>query len=126
MKKIFLFTLLITLIFSASVRNCEAKDVWVSYWASKNIDVYVIEDTVVNTSSGDYASFTVSTKRVRDGELLKFVNWEFLKYKNDMWRYETNTMDGRHTTVVIPKNGVFEFCMQKLGLSYQIRGNYYY
>lgn len=126
MKKIFLFTLLSALIFSTSVRNCEAKDVWVSHWASKNIDVYVIEDTVVNTSSGDYTSFTVSTKRVRDGELLKFVNWEFLKYKDDMWRYETNTMDGRHTTVVIPKNGVFEFCMQKLGLSYQIRGNYYY
>ena len=74
--------------------------------------------------------FKVSTKSVRNGELQQTITWEFSKYKTDMWRYETNTMDGTHTTVVIPKSRIFEFCMNQIGWGYTIRGSqglsYYY
>lgn len=34
-------------------------------------------------------------------------------------------MDGRHTTVVMPKNRIFEFCMDALGWSYTIKDVWY-
>ena len=123
MKKIFLFTLLMALIFSASVRNCEAKDVWVAHWNYENLDIYVMDDTINPTESGQQNYFSVSTKQVRNGKLIQTITWKFSKWREDMWRYETNTMDGKHTTVVIPRNGIFEFCMNSLGWTYQIREN---
>lgn len=127
MKKIFLFTFLTAmLIFSVSVRNCEAKDVWVAHWSSENLDIYVMDDTINPTTSGEQNYFSVSTKQVQNGKLIQTITWKFSKFRTDMWRYETNTMRGTHTTVVIPRNGIFEFCMQRLGWSYQIRNNYYY
>ena len=50
----------------------------------------------------------------------------FSKYKTDMWRYVTSDMKGDHTTVVIPRNQIFEFCMKSLGWSYRLQGSYYY
>ena len=127
MKKLILFTFLtVTLIFSTSFSNCEAKDVWVTRWASENVDIYVMDDTITSGSSNGSRYFKVSTKQVRNGQLLKVINWSYSKYNTDMWRYESSTMNGTHTTVVIPRDGIFEFCMKKLGWSYRIVDMWYY
>lgn len=127
MKKFIFFALLtVTLIFSASFNNCEAKDVWVTRWASENIDIYVMDDTITSGSSGNSRYFKVSTKQVRNGKLLKVINWSYSKGNGGMWRYETSTMDGTHTTAVLSRDEIFEFCMKKLGWSYRIVDMWYH
>lgn len=121
MRKFFGFKFFVAvIIFSANFTFCQAKDVWVDHWNSENVDVYVMDDTIIPSQSArNY--FSVSTKEVRNGKLLKVVAWKFSKYKDDMWRYETNTMDGTHTTVVSPENKIFQFCMKKLGWHYTVK-----
>ena len=124
--------LLIAMIFSAAsvlsihAANCEAADVWVDHWNAENVDIYVMDETLRNGTSETGRYFKVSTKEVRNGQLQKIINWSFSQYKSDMWRYETSAMDGSHTTVVIPRNGIFEFCMNRLGWSYRIEDYWYY
>ena len=104
--------------------TCAAADVWIEHWNSENVDVYAMDDTITSDASGNY--FSVSTKFVTNGQLKQVVVWKFSKFRSDMWRYETSTMDGSHTTVVIPRSPLFEFCMDKLGWSYKIDDGYYY
>ena len=103
-----------------------ATDVWVDHWDYENVDVYVMDDTISYGTRSTGRWFKVSTKLVQDGQLQQVVDWEFSKYKSDMWRYETNTMDGTHTTVVLVHNGVFEYSMKQIGWSYYIRNGWYY
>ena len=119
---LFAVTFVVALIFSAN--TCAAKDVWVAHWNSENVDIYAMDDTITSDTSGDY--FSVSTKFVTNGQLKQVVVWKFSKFRSSMWRYETSTMDGSHTTVVIPRSPLFEFCMNKLGWSYTTDGHYYY
>ena len=124
MRQIFFaITFAVTLIF---VETCAAQDVWVAHWNAENIDVYAMDDTIDGKTMVDGKWFKVSAKFVRSGRLQKIVNWSFQKYMDDMWRYRTSDMDGSHVTVVIPRNGLFEFCMDKLGWSYTTDGHYYY
>ena len=123
---ILLVFLVVMMILSISTDNCQAKDVWVERWSSENIDIYVMDDTITSNSSSENKNFNVSVKNVRNGQLIRVVNWSFYKYKTDSWRYETSTMDGTHTTVVIPKNAIFEFCMNQLGWTYRIQEYWYY
>lgn len=106
--------------------TCAAQDVWVDHWSSENIDIYAMDDTIRGDTKNGSRYFKVSTKYVRNGQLQKVVNWTFSKYQTDMWRYETSTMDGSHTTVVMAKSKLFEFCMNRLGWSYRIQEPYYY
>ena len=122
MKKFLLSTIFVTLIFTSSI--CAAKDIWVDHWESEGVDVYVIDDTIIANDAKN--NFSVSTKMVHNGELSRVLTWNFSKYQDDMWRYETNSMDGSHTTVVTPRNKIFEFCMKKLGWSYKIVDFWYY
>ena len=124
MRKIFLAVMFIIVL--TVTQTCAAKDVWVEHWNSENVDVYVMDDTITSGTSNTGKYFKVSTKFVRNGKLQNVVNWSFSKWHDDMWRYETSTMDGRHTTVVVPRNMIFEFCMDKLGWSYTTDGYYYY
>lgn len=122
MKKIFSITALILAVtVFLPTYICEAKDVWLSHWNSENIDVYVMDDTLRGDISDTKRQFKVSTKNVRNGELLDIVNWTFLKSETSMWRYETSTMDGRHMTAVLRGNQVFEFCMNALGWPYTVK-----
>lgn len=122
MKKIILTTtLMMTLIFSAA--TCAAKDVWVERWDSAGTEIYVMDDTIIGNDSRNY--FSVSVKKVRNGQLLQVIIWKFSQYRGGMWRYETSTMDGTHTTVVMHPNKIFEFCMNQLGWSYRVNGMYY-
>ena len=130
MKKIFSAIMLCVAVMLMPL-NCEATDVWVEHWNSENVDIYVMDETLTGRTSNTEMYFKVSTKEVKNGRLKKIINWNFSKYKDGMWRYETNTMDGMHTTVVIPKNGLFEYCMKKLGWHYRIvthsrGGSWYY
>ena len=122
MKKILLPVIFSTLIFSASI--CAAKDIWVDTWEGEGVEVYVMDDTIKGNDTRNY--FSVSTKLLHNGKLSRSLTWKFSKFRDDMWRYETNTMDGTHTTVVIPRNKVFEFCMNQLGWSYKIVDMWYY
>ena len=122
MRKIFLAALFVIAL--TVTQTCAAKDVWVEHWNSENVDIYVMDDTITSGSSGNY--FSVSTKMVTNGQLKQVVVWKFSKFRSSMWRYETSTMDGSHTTVVMPRNMVFEFSMNKLGWSYTTDGHYYY
>lgn len=122
MKKIILTTtLMMTLIFSAA--TCAAKDVWVERWDSEGTEIYVMDDKIIGNDSRNY--FSVSVKKVRNGQLLQVIIWKFSQYRGGMWRYETSTMDGTHTTVVMHPNKIFEFCMNQLGWSYRVNGMYY-
>ena len=85
-----------------------------------------MDDTISYGTRSTGHWFKVSTKLVQGGQLQQVVDWEFSKYKSDMWHYETNTMDGTHTTVVLVHNGVFEYSMKQIGWSYYIRNGWYY
>ena len=123
MNKIILSaTIIATIIFSASI--CAANDVWLERRQSEGVEVYVMDDTIIGKDSRNY--FSVSVKQVRNGRLDKIVIWKFSKFRDDMWRYETSLMDGSHTTVVSPRNKIFEFCMAQLGWSYKIVDMWYY
>ncbi|MBQ9377546.1 MAG: hypothetical protein IJU05_07085 [Schwartzia sp.] len=116
-----LMILVAVLLLSAAFRPCEAKDVWVAHWNSENLDIYVMDETIEGGTADTGKYFKVSTKRVRDGKLVDVVHWSYSKFRSDMWRYETNTMDGSHTTVVTPGDKVFEFCMGELGWEYRVQ-----
>ncbi len=129
MKKWYLYfsaVLIGICVWIAGALPASATDVWVDHWESENVDVYVMDDTISYGTRSTGRWFKVSTKLVQDGQLQQVVDWEFSKYKSDMWRYETNTMDGTHTTVVIVHNGVFEYTMKQIGWSYCIRNGWYY
>ena len=125
MKKI-LSVLVIAVVMACMLPSCEAEDVWVDHWRDSNIDVYVMDDTITSGTSSTGRYFDVTAKTVRNGQLQDVITWEFSKYKDDMWRFETSIMDGSHTTVVIPRNGIFEFCMDRLGWGYRIVDFWYY
>ena len=103
-----------------------ATDVWVDHWGSENVDIYVMDDTISHGTSSTGRWFNVSTKKVRDGRLLQVIRWEFSQYETDMWRYETNTMDGTHTCAVNTRNRIFEYGMNRIGWPYTIRDWWYY
>ena len=126
MKRFFLMALLVSAAILLPSYVCEAKDVWVDHWNSENVDIYVMDDTLTTGSSDSIKYFKVSTKEVRNGELIRIVHWNFIKYKSDMWRYETSTMDGTHMTVVLPGNQVFRFCMNALGWPYTVKEHWCY
>ncbi|BEU88919.1 hypothetical protein TAMA11512_23830 [Selenomonas sp. TAMA-11512] len=127
MKKLILMvTLIVTAAVLIPTGACEAKDVWVAHWNAEDVDIYVMDDTIASGASDTVKHFKVSTKEVRNGELIRRIDWTFSKYKTDMWRYETSAMKGTHTTVVIPRDEIFEFCMNALGWSYRIKDFWYY
>lgn len=124
MRQIFFaVTFAVTLIFA---ETCAAQDIWVEHWNSEGIDIYAMDDTITSGTSDTGKYFSVTAKFVMNGSLQKVVVWKFSKFRSDMWRYETSDMYGRHTTVVIPRNALFEFCMDKLGWSYKIVNMWYY
>lgn len=122
MRKIFL-----TAIFVATltiVNICAAQDVWIEHWRTEGVDVYAMDETIDGyVTDTACRHFTVSTKLVKHGQLQEIIKWNFDKFRTDMWRYMTNKMDGVHTTVVIPRSPLFEFCMNRLGWSYRIKNN---
>lgn len=124
MRQIFFaVTFAVTLIFA---ETCAAQDVWVEHWNTENIDVYAMDDTITSGTSDTGKNFSVTAKFVKSGRLQQVVVWKFSKWHSEMWRYETSTMDGSHTTAVIPRNGLFEFCMDRLGWSYTTDDFHYY
>ena len=126
MKKFFLAVILILTIFSTPARNCEATDIWVESWSAEKVDIYIIEETIKNISAENTRAFSVSIKKVQGEKLLQTVSYTFSKFEDGFWRYESSKMDGEHLTVVIPRNRIFEFCMENLGWSYQIEDFWYY
>ena len=84
MKKfIFLMSLVLTTAVIVPAFICEAKDIWVDHWNTENVDIYVMDDTLRNGSTDTGKYFKVSTKEVRDGNLVRVVDWSFSKYKTD-------------------------------------------
>ena len=51
--------------------NCEATDVWVEHWNNENVDIVVMNDTIVSDSNAQGRGFTVSTKMVKKTESCK-------------------------------------------------------
>lgn len=119
MKKIFIALMFVVTL--TIVNTCAASDVWIEHWKAEGVDVYAMDDTIRgDTSDTGYKAFAVSTKLIKNGQVVEILNWKFSRFRTDMWRYETSNMDGRHTTVVIPRSPLFEFCMAQLGWSYRI------
>ena len=120
MKKIIVMILfLAAAVFSVSISSCEAKDVWVDRWKNINADIYVMDETLEPGTTHNGKFFKVTTKEVQNGKLKSIVRWKFVKVGQEMWRYETNKMDGSHMTVVSPGDKVFDFCMKKIGWKYR-------
>ena len=125
MKKI-LTIIFALIIFFVPAKNCAAADIWVDYWRDSRIDVFVIEESLKDVSAPENLAFKVSTKEVRNGQLLQIVQWHFTKLGDDFWRFETSEMDGEHLTVVIPRHAIFEFCMNRLGWNFSAVDSWYY
>lgn len=126
MKKIILtLTFIMTLIFSAA--TCAAQDVWVENatdYEYGNIEYYVMDDAIATYVKEDYRRFTVSVKYVKNGKLLKVVNWNFYKTDvNSWWYYKLDERSIDNYTPVTPINRMFEICMGRLGWSYRIIDN---
>lgn len=118
-------------LWAAGMLPAGAADIWVDHWNREDADIYLMDDTIscFYESRSHIRRINVSAKMVRNGQLLKVIHWEFMKYKTDMWRYRTDTMDRKITSVVIPHNRIFEYCMDQIGWSYYIRsdrGRWYY
>ena len=128
MKKILLSCLMVLAAIFATLPapHCSAADVWVAHWNSENIDFYVEDDTLRYDSSQPGHYFFVDAKEVRNGNLLREVRWQYSKFRSDAWRYQTSTMRGDHTTIVIPRDYLFEYCMNRLGWGYSIEDSRYY
>lgn len=126
--KISMFLVLLCGVFLIGSFNSYATDVWIAR-NSDGVDIYIMDDTIKYgvTSTGKWVS--LSTKKVRNGKLLEVGNTYYSKYKTDMWRYHTNKMSN-NSTVVIPKNNIFEYVMKTIGWGYLIRdrgySSYYY
>lgn len=114
--------------FSATIygKQAEAADVWVAHWDAEGIDVYVMDDTLSYGTSSTGRWFSVSTKMVKNGRLKEVITWNYSKFKMEMWRYQTNTMDQSHDTVVSPSDKVFAYGMNKIGWPYKIREYWVY
>ena len=120
MKKVIIMAFLMAaVVFSVSISSCEAKDVWVDRWKHINADIYVMDETIEPGTTHNGKFFNVTTKEVQNGKLKRIVRWKFVKVEQEMWRYETNQMDGSHMTVVSPGDKVFDFCMKKIGWKYR-------
>ena len=116
MKRIiFAAMLIVTLIFAGT---CAAQDVLVKH-RSDDIDVYVMDDTLRDVPNQNYRCFKVSVKHVKDGNLQRVVNWAYNNFTG-VWHYEIEGTQLDHTNPVIPRDSVFEFCMNLLGWSYRI------
>lgn len=122
MKKFLSIALVVASMF-IFVPNCEATDVWIEHWNNENIDVFIMDDTIVSYRSARSIGFTVSTKLVKNGTLQRVTNWTFDSLKG--WKYSTN--EQHFYSPAIFKNNIFEFCMNQLGWIYSIRddGSYY-
>ena len=118
MKKIFFALMFVVTIFFAN--TCAAQDVWVDHWGgSDNVDIYVMDDTIVTNSSRD--GFSVVTKQVRNGQILKTIKWNFYNVRGS-WRYSAG--NSSHDNIVY-NSKIFEFCMNQLGWSYNKDKGYY-
>ena len=129
MRKLFIslrIVVVIACLWFAGMLPAGATDIWVDHWASENIDVYIMDDTLSYGTTSNSKRFKISTKMVQNGHLKEVVTWNFSKYKSDMWRYQTNTMDRSHDTAACPRNRVFEYGMNQIGWSYHIRDYWYY
>ncbi|MBR1645431.1 MAG: hypothetical protein IJ685_01515 [Selenomonadaceae bacterium] len=116
MKQIFLaVTFAVMLIFA---ETCAAQDVWIEQ-RSNGVDVYVMDDTITSNISDGGRIFSVSVKEVKNGQLQRVINRDYLKYENDMWREHMKD----HSVALHPVDKVFEFCMNQLGWAYRTGGN---
>ena len=110
--------------------NSQATDVWVAQ-NSNGIDIYVMDDTIKYGTNKTGRWFSVSTKRVRNGQLIGVSTTQYSKYKTDMWRYYIKTQQAGRFEPVTPKSQVFEYVMKDLRWYYEVkpgygRSSYYY
>ncbi|MCR5833173.1 MAG: hypothetical protein K6G55_00750 [Selenomonadaceae bacterium] len=125
MKKfVCVLTLIAALTFGGT---CSAKDVFFSHWNTENADVYVMDETFNTNLPNGLKGFSVSTKKVRDGKTIQITKWEYFQNPpTNQWCYRNNLMDAKRMNVVIPTNGLFEFCMKLLGWQYSTYRDEYY
>ena len=123
-SKVSVLLVLLCGLFLFGSSNSQATDVWVSQY--NGVDIYVMDNTIRYSTNGKMRSFTVSTKRVRNGQLLSTTATEYSQYKNDMWRYYIKTQYAGRFAVLSPRSPVFEYVMDQLGWVYYIQGRYYY
>ena len=114
MKKIYALLLMIATFFICwPASNCDATDIWVCHSSYEDIDVFLMDDTLIHGIN-------------ENGRYFK-VMWEYekSKYASDPWRYETSTMTHDHTCIVHVYDYLFEYCMNWLGWNYTIREFWY-
>ena len=114
MRKLFMVPMLALAFFFATVSSASAADVWVDYWPSENVQIYVAGCDGGVTKSGGIV-FSADIKQVRDGQLVSRKRMNFYKDSGDFWRHKYGT-DPR----VIVHDKIFEYCATALGIRYSI------
>lgn len=128
MKKIYALLLMVASFFICwPASNCDATDVWVYHSSYDDVDVFLMDDTLIHGINENGRYFEITVKEVRNGKLLRTVLWEYekLKYESEPWRYESSTMSPNHTCAVITPDYLFEYCMKCLGWNYTIVDYHY-
>lgn len=122
-SKIPMLLVLLVGLFLFGSPNSQATDVWVAQ-NSNGIDIYVMDDTIKYGTNKTGRWFSVSTKRVRNGQLIGVSTTQYSKYKTDMWRYYIKTQQAGRFEPVTPKSQVFEYVMKDLRWYYEVKSGY--
>lgn len=133
MKKIFFAVMLIVTLTIANI--CAAQDVWGGHWNSKGVDIYIMDETIRDTtppSAHDYRSFEVSIKLVNNGEVQDILTYSYDEVTNKPWTHRlvkrmNGTVPPTVDDLLVPLGSkVFEFSIKQLGWSYTIKNGHYY
>lgn len=82
--KISMFLVLLCGVFWLGSFDSYATDVWMAR-NSDGVDIYLMDDTIRYGDSRTGRWFKVSTKKIRNGQLIGVSTTQYSKYKNDMW-----------------------------------------
>ena len=110
--------------YQSTNNNGQSKDVFIEHWNSENLDIYVVDESLIGEITKTGKQFTVMVKQVQNGKLIKTHKWSFTE-NNGEWRYSTEEMDKKGRSSIVSESKIFEYCMKRLGWNYVKNGRYY-
>lgn len=126
MKKSFIFFMIaVTLIFQNFFATCEAKDVYVATLEGENVDLYVVEDSIVSGNKRPGIYFDVKVKLSKEGRARESWTWRYYRQGGEPWLKALPTSSRNEFMPVEAWDPVFEYCMKYLGKPFHVEGKAY-